>query len=308
MQIHIKNKEEENAFFAKLKLKKSAVALGQFDAIHIGHTEIIKRVVDYARKNNTKSLVYMFANDPREVVLKTESKSINSLEQRFDIIKSLGADIVVAREFDKDYMEIEAATFVKEYIADKFGAELVAVGYNYRFGKNGGGDAQILQMLCAEYDTQVCVVPEVKLRGEKVSSSIIREKINNGDVALAAEMMGRPLSIKGVVKRGNHIGTKMGFPTANIELPKGGVIPGYGVYKTRTCIDGKTYASITNVGGKPTVEKDAELIETHIEGAFGELYGKTIEIEFVKFIRDIKKFNSVEELKCQLEQDKKEYY
>jgi len=306
MQIHIKSIDEENTLFSKLKLQKSAVALGQFDAIHIGHTEIIKRVVDYARKNNTKSLVYMFANDPREVVSKTESKNINSLEKRFEIIKSLGVDIVVAREFDTEYMDIEAAAFVKEYIADKFGAGLVAVGYNYRFGKNGEGDANTLQMLCADYDTQVCVVPEVKLRGEKVSSSIIREKIANGDVALAEEMMGRPLSIKGVVKRGNHIGTKMGFPTANIELPKGGIIPGYGVYKTRTCIDGKVYPSITNVGGKPTVEKDAELIETHIEGNFGDLYGKTIEIDFIKFIRDIKRFDSIEELKCQLEQDKKE--
>ena len=161
MQIHIKSIDEENTLFSKLKLQKSAVALGQFDAIHIGHTEIIKRVVDYARKNNTKSLVYMFANDPREVVSKTESKNINSLEKRFEIIKSLGVDIVVAREFDTEYMDIEAAAFVKEYIADKFGAGLVAVGYNYRFGKNGEGDVNTLQMLCADYDTQVCVVPEV---------------------------------------------------------------------------------------------------------------------------------------------------
>ncbi len=303
MQIYIDDGNKETEIISELKLDATAVALGQFDALHIGHTEIIRKVIKYARENGLCSMVYMFANDPREVVLGGNARYINTLEKRFEILEELGVDIVVARRFDKDFMDISYEDFVEKYIVDMFRAKLVAVGYNYRFGKDGRGTAENLKTKCSQFGIEVCAISEVRLMDEQVSSTRIREKISNGEIELANDMMGRAYSISGIIKKGNNIGRSIGFPTANMDLPSDRVIPKFGVYETCAILEGKRYPAISNVGGKPTVD-DTVCIETNIIGEFDDLYGKELEVEFYRFMRDIKKFGNLDELSVQLEKDK----
>lgn len=302
MQIYTKN----IADLTKMDGLKTAVALGGFDAMHLGHTEIIKKVVNYAKDNQIKSLVYMFSNNPAEVITGKNISAVNSLEKRIDILKNLGVDIVVSQKFDLTIMNMSCEDFADNFLKRLFGARFVVAGYNYSFGKDGSGDINILKRLCDERKIKLYAMPEITVDKKTVSSTVIRELVADGKVKSAAKLMGRYYSVCGTVVKGNGIGgSLLGFPTANIELPTDCVIPKFGVYISRTRVDEKAYDSITNIGGKPTVDKDKNLIETYIDGKFGELYGKFIEVELYEKIRDIIKFDGKAELMRQIEVDVK---
>lgn len=289
-----------------INLKNTAIAIGGFDALHVGHMKIVGKAVENAKKFGLKSLVVMFENNPLNVIAERNIKAINSVEKRIAILDSVGADGIALLKFDTEIMQISKEEFFKKYIVDKFGAKSVSVGFNFKFGKNGSGDIEYLKKECLKNSINIDIVPEVKVFGKTVSSTIIRELVAKGDVAAAEKYLGRPFSLSGTVVKGNQIGGKLlGFPTANIEMPADYVIPKYGVYVSQTIIDRKKYLSITNVGNKPTVEKDRAGIETHItDASFEALYNKKIEVEFCEFIRDIRTFKSTDELKSQLEKDK----
>ena len=306
MQIYLPDKETELSAFAKLDLKGTAVALGQFDALHAGHRDIICDVANYARQNGLKSVVYMFENTPNDVVSGDTTLSVNTLEKRFEIIKDLGIDIVIARRFDEGIMKLSCAEFIEHYICNMLNARYITVGYNYRFGNKGEGSAESLAEKCNLRGIKVHIVPEVRLGGVSVSSTAIREIISLGDVETAAQLMGRRFSICGRVVEGNKIGRELGFPTANMEIPKGMLIPKFGVYETRTHINGKVYPSVTNVGGKPTVDNASFCIETHICEEIGDIYGEVIEVEFCSFLREIERFDSLGCLAEQLRKDKEQ--
>lgn len=283
----------------------TAVALGRFDAMHAGHIEIISTAVKNAKDNGLKSLVYMFINDPLELTAGKRIKSVNSLEKRIEILESLDVDIVVADSFDIEFMSISCDNFIKEYIEKRFRAKRVIAGFNYRFGVGGSGNIDILKDLCAKRGIEVCAIPEVTVGGKPVSSTIIRQKISEGRVAEAAELLGRYFSIKGEVVKGNQVGKSLlGFPTANINMPSNCAELKFGVYISRTKLDGKVYPSITNVGGKPTVSDDLPCIETHIDAQLGDLYGQYIEVEFCDYIREISKFEGLDALAAKLKEDR----
>lgn len=308
MQIYLNNIGE----LAKHDGLQTAVALGRFDAMHLGHIEIIKKAVEYARESGIKALVYMFSNNPIEVITGRKITSVNSLEKRISILESLGVDIIAAQEFDSEIMNMTCEDFADKYLKELFGAKFVAAGYNYSFGSGGSGDINVLKKLCTDRDIKLCAVSEVTVGGNQVSSTIIRNRIADGDVSGAAELMGRYHSVSGTVIRGNGIGgSVLGFPTANIALPTECVLPKFGVYISRTHLGGGVYNSITNIGGKPTVDDKSSIIETYIDGKFKELYGESIEVELCEYIRGIMKFENKEALMAQLEKDKlkmKEYF
>lgn len=278
---------------------KTAVALGSFDAIHRGHIEIISSAVRYAKENNLSAVVQIFTNPPGNGAF-----AINSFEKRISILEELGVDAVVAEEFDDDFKNTPYDVFVKEYLANKYNAAAVFAGDNYRFGQGAKGDKNSLLELCGEFGIKANIIKCLEDNGV-ISSTRIRECVLSGRVDDAKELMSRPFSVSGTVVHGSEVGRTMGFPTANINLPSGMLIPGDGVYKTRVVIDGESYSGITNVGTKPTVNVDARNIETHIMGIDDDLYGREIEIFFEKKIRDIKKFASLDELKNQLKEDMK---
>ncbi len=280
----------------KLKLPPSAVAMGDFDAIHKGHQAIILDMIKYAKENDLLSVVYMFASPPNK-----SFPHINTLSKRIEILEKLGVECCVIEEFTFEYKHTSCEDFVKEYIKHRLNAKGVFVGFNYRFGATASGDTSLLERLCK--DTKVFVMPCIKINDIPVSSTVIREMIEIGRVDCAREFMGRCFSIKGCVVKGRQLGRTIGFPTANIEYPEETVVPMEGVYITRCKIGNDRYYSITNVGEKPTVMEEHRNIETAVMDFSRDIYGEEIEIEFNKYIRKIKKFDSLDDLKKQLTND-----
>lgn len=281
-----------------LKLEKSAVALGDFDAIHKGHTEIINSAGEYAKENGLLHTVYMFSHRPNKKV-----QSVNSTEKRLEILEGMGVEVVVVDEFTEEYKNTACEEFVSEYIVKRLGAEAVFIGYNYRFGKGASGNGEMLKALCKPYGVEVFIKDCVRLGESDVSSSEIRRLINCGMVDKAGELMGRYFSVSGQVVKGKQLGRTIGFPTANMEYPKDTVVPQNGVYISRSIVGKNKYYSITNVGGKPTVDDENKNIETAIGEFSGDIYGEKIEVEFVRKIRDIIKFDTLPKLQKQLEKD-----
>ncbi len=304
MKVYTVDNREESLFDGRLKLNNTAVALGGFDAIHMGHKTVISTAVEYAKKNNLASVVYMFKNQPRSVLTETAEADVNSFEKRLEILEDLGVDIVVAEWFLPKYREITAEDFVKEHLRNYLDAKFVVAGFNYRFGKGGQGDVKTLCELGEKYEIAVKVMPKVDLENERISSSGIREYIKNGEMEKARKRLGRGYSVKGKVFKGNQLGRTIDFPTVNLSIPENVVTPKYGVYITKTKVAGKEYPSITNVGEKPTVENGTPCIESHIIGFSGDLYESDIEIEFYSFHREITKFEDLNALKNQLDMDK----
>lgn len=286
-----------------LRLKNTAVALGVFDAMHLGHLEIIDNVVKYAHENGLKSAVYMFRNIPKGVLTHTDIKNVNLFKKRLHILKERGVDIAIAERFTEEYMKMPYTDFVKNYLVEKFDAKYVCAGFNYHFGYKGEGDTQKLTELCGQYGIKVHIA-ECKSLDKPVSSTLLRNLIASGEMEETAKYLGRTFSVTRKIEHGENLGHTIGFPTANIQLPDFHVVPKFGVYISRAKVDGNWYPSITNVGGKPTVGTNKPCIETYMIGFDGDAYGKEIEIEFHHYLRPIEKFDSIDGLKAQLEKDK----
>ena len=276
--------------------KKTAAALGSFDALHKGHLKVIGEAVDFAKKNGFLSLVQL-------VEMPNQTERVKTLEKRLEILDSLDVDIVVIEEFTQEFKTIEYADFVADYIRNIYNAKAVFAGENYRFGHGAKGDTQKLIQECAKYDIEVFIQSCVESEGI-ISSSRIRQLVKSGQVQDVTALMTMPYSVSGEVVHGEGIGRNLGFPTANINIPENTVVPKDGVYLSKVLFDGKEFLGITNVGSKPTVDINEKNIETYIADYDGNLYGKVVEVQFLKYLRDIKKFDSLQELKIQLEKDK----
>lgn len=277
--------------------KKTAVALGSFDAMHKGHTEVIGDAVNFARTGNIPAVVQL-VEIPCNV-------RVNTLEKRLQILEKLDADIVVIEEFSQEFRSVGYREFVSDFLAERYNAAAVFLGENYHFGHNAEGDTKKLEEECAKYGIRVFVKNCIKL-DKVVSSTEIRGLIQDGKMEKVTEYMGRPFSVSGEVVHGRELGRTIGFPTANINIPEGLVVPRDGVYLSRVLFDNMIFYGITNIGAKPTVDVEDKNIETHIRDYKGDIYGKRIEVQFLKHIRDIQRFESIEDLKKQLEKDKKE--
>lgn len=283
----------------------TAVALGGFDAIHKGHQAIINRVVETARTEKMTSVVYFFVNQSKEVLLGEKIPSVNTLERRLAILEELGVDVAIAQWVTKEFLETSPEDFVTDYLKNILNAKLVAAGFNYRFGKRGSGDVALLRRLGEPLGIRVCEVPCITQGGETVSSTRIRHLISEGNMEEAKECLGRAYTLSGTVVAGNHQGRELGIPTANLEFPEDLLLPREGVYLTETKVDGVWIPSMTNVGGKPSVEKNHPGIETHLLDFDKDLYDREIEVRFHKKIRDIIRFEQLEKLQEQLQKDKK---
>lgn len=289
--------------FNNIKInERLCIALGTFDGVHIGHKKIIQDVVNTSREKNIKSAVLTFNNHPNSI-LKPDEKImlITDNNVKANILSSLGIDYLIFVKFDSEFANIDAKEFIR-ILKNKFNAEVLACGYNYTFGKKGRGNIQLLQKLKNEFGYELHVIDRVAFHNHIISSSIIRKKIEAGKISEANILLGYKLFYTGIVKKGKKLGRRLGFPTANIEIIKNSCLKN-GVYITNTYIEGKMYNSVSNVGYNPTVGNDKRNIETHIFNFDGDLYGKEIKIEFLEFVRDEKKFESVEELKNRVIKD-----
>ena len=278
----------------------SAVALGFFDGVHLGHRAVLKACAG----SGLHRVVLTFSQPPAKTIGRACPPLLTDNARKAALLGELGADDIIFADF-ASLRELSPAEFVRSILYERLHAKQVYCGFNYRFGKDGDGDTALLTALCSEYGIGVTVIEPVYLDGEAVSSTRIRACIAAGEVGRAAEMLGGCYTIEGDIGGGNHIGTTMGFPTVNIPISEGLAVPRYGVYASYITIDGRTFTAATNIGVHPTVEVISRpLCESFLldfEG--GDLYGKHAVCELRQFIRGERKFDSIEELRAQIRHD-----
>ena len=287
--------------------KSNVIALGNFDGIHIAHQKVIKTALQIAKKNSLSSLVLLFDKHPISVLNDSAPKLLTTLEQKIKILEQLGVDYVYIQEFDVKFSTLEPDYFIIKILIDKLLAASIVAGFDYRFGKGAKGDTQYLKEICVKFKTDVTIVDKVDFDNEPVSASRIRNLLDEGDIEKANKLLGRRYSIEGTVVHGRGLGSKIGFPTANIDISKNIKLPGSGVYLTKSSIDNELFDSITNIGSNPTINDyltDRISCETHIIGYSNlNLYDKEIVIQFKRKIRNEQKFDSLDQLRKAIEND-----
>lgn len=280
----------------------SGIALGFFDGVHKAHQKIISDCVDSSKELGVSPIVLTFDRSPQEILSDEKVRYITDHEKKQSIVRSLGADLI-ALELSTDILSMTAEDFVLKILVEKFGAKHISCGFDYRFGKYKKGDATLLAELGKKYGFGVNIIDCVMQGDLRVSSSNIRSFLSEGNIKSANEMLGRSFSVSGTVSEGKKLGTKIGFPTANVFAKENVILPKNAVYKTVAIIDGERLPAITNVGINPTFSEEKRHTETYIPSISKCLYGKEITIEFIDFIRDEKPFKNICELKEQITKD-----
>ena len=279
-----------------------AVALGFFDGVHIAHQKIIQTAVDYAKQNNLTPIALTFDKAPSEILCPGTASYLTRNDEKAMLIASLDAKTEFLKT-DKTLLDMSAEDFILEILIKKYNVKYAVCGYNYRFGRGGLGDVELLKSYGEKYGFKTQSIPAIMSGGESVSSSRIRTLLKEGNIMGANHLLGRNFCIVGKVEEGKHLGRTLGFPTANVFLDKSCAQLKNGVYKTQVCVDNTIYKAITNAGINPTVGGEKLRTETYIPEFEGNLYGKEIKIEFIDFLRPEVKFQSINELKKQIQND-----
>ena len=272
--------------------------LGFFDCLHKGHLELIKKAKELRDVKHSKIALFTFKNDDF-----SQNGTLLCYNERIEKAERFGVDFIVAATFDESFKNTSYKDFF-ERLGATLNIDAIICGFDYKFGKNAEGNAENLQNLCEKTNIPVYVIPKTEAGGEKISTTRIKFLLENGKIHEANELLGEPYSITGKVVKGRQIGREIGFPTANINVPKHKFRIKCGVYKTHVLLGGVRYGAITNYGARPTFDLDFVLTETFIKDFSDDLYGKVITVFFDDYIRDIERFYDIEKLKVQLEKDK----
>ncbi|MCQ2418262.1 MAG: bifunctional riboflavin kinase/FAD synthetase [Clostridia bacterium] len=275
-------------------------ALGFFDGVHLGHKALLKDARQVADKLGCKVAVLTFDTHPDEVIYGQRVGLINTRRDQKTLLLQNGADEVFYLRFDKTMMELSYRDFLSEILFGKYQPRHVVCGYDFHFGKGGEGTAERLKEACAGKNIGVSIIDAVRLNGEAVSSTKIRELLMQGSVEKANRLLGHEQLYSGTVEDGRKLGRTLGIPTANLRFEDGVLLPKLGVYSCRVCFDGKTYPAVCNIGSKPTVEGKGVNLEAHLLDYDGNLYGKEISVFLWRFLRPEEKFGSLEGLKEQI--------
>ncbi len=294
----------ENGFSLQTEIN-CGVGLGNFDGLHRGHMALISTLLNECRIHDLNSVIYTFKKHPEHILRKKLfTPLIMTMEHKTRLLDRIGVKTLYYQEFDEEFSRISAEDFIKEILVKKMHMKLAVVGFNYRFGYMCRGDSEMLRRMGEIYGYKVIIIPPVKIGEELVSSTLIRQYITKGRMENAFYLLGRHFSVPGKVITGRKIGRTIGFPTANLVPEKYLVMPATGVYITRTLYQEKWYNSVTNVGTSPTLKNErAVTLETHMAGFNGELYGKDIEVFFIKKIRNERHFGTREDLINQIKFD-----
>jgi riboflavin kinase/FMN adenylyltransferase len=284
--------------------RPTVLTLGVFDGLHLGHQLIMTTVVERAQVLGAVPTVITFDPHPRAVLHPQSSPPLlQTLDQKVEGFGVLGIEQTIVIRFTKEFSQIPAGNFLQDVVMDRLHAREVYLGRGFAFGHKREGNIELLRQVSKDLGFVAGEVPEVRLRGQRVSSSKIRELLAQAKVNLARRMLGRPYGVEGRVERGNERGHRLGFPTANLR-PQNRVIPANGVYVTGTLIEGQWRRSVTNVGTRPTFETGSEpSVETFVINWAGDLYGDVIRVRFLYRLRNEQKFDSLESLKAQIAKD-----
>lgn len=279
------------------------LTMGSFDGLHVGHRCIIGDVIEAARAMNGTPAVLTMRPHPREYFSPNNSPNLLTSEaKKLQLLEDAGIKVVFFLEFNSETADIEAEDFVQKILRDRCHADTVVVGHDCRFGKGARGDFALLKKVGAECNIAVKEVAPVMVEAERVSSTLIRERVLQGDLRSLERLLGRKYSVLGEVLPGRGIGATLGFPTANVK-PHHSAIPAQGVYIAEVFANGVSYPSAVNIGIAPTIRQEDLTIEAHLLDFTGDLVGQEIEIVFHERIRPEKKFGSKEELMAQIDRD-----
>lgn len=282
---------------------RTAVALGNFDGMHVGHMAVLRAAKGFESKGLTP-LALLFDEHSLKAITGTAPPMLMTADERNRIIAENGLKIktIVFNEIK----DLSPQDFVKKILVGRFGARAVCCGYNYRFGKNASGNAQTMKEICDRLGLECRIAGEVDVDSRAASSTEIRKFIESGEIEKANKMLGHPFGFCTRVIDGDKRGRTLGFPTINQELPDGLVLPKFGVYQADVTVDGKHYKGVANIGRRPTVGSEKVLSETYIIDFHKNIYGEYVDIRPVRFIRPERKFSSFDELAKQIKSDAKE--
>ncbi|MHB1484577.1 MAG: bifunctional riboflavin kinase/FAD synthetase [Saccharofermentanales bacterium] len=288
--------------------RKRGIGLGTFDGFHRGHQELVRTLISRSLELDMISGIYTFNRHPALVSGNTDKISMGLIttdEEKIELLKETGIDEIICQEFTHEFSQITAFDFLEKYLYGKLNAGLIVAGFNFCFGKGREGNISFLREWAEKKGIEVIVIEPVEFEGVSISSSFIRKTIQKGRFETVNALLGREFTLSGTVKYGQKIGTRLGFPTANIYPGEGLCLPDNGVYATRLCVDGRTYESVTNIGLRPSAPDSVKtpIIETMILGRDMDLYGKNIKVSFLSHLRKEKKFDSLDELKKQVGKD-----
>lgn len=292
---------KEVSFFEKNN-DKCVIALGFFDAVHIGHVDVLSSCVDMAKSFNVIPFAFTFLGNPAECFTDKESCLLCNYKERLNKFSSLGIKGVLHAPCEKTFFEIEPIDFLNA-LRERFSVVGIVCGQDYTFGAKGKGIVALLKTYCFENNISLKIVDEKKVDGEKIGSSLIKRLVSIGEMQKANLLLGYNFSISGVVQKGRGDGHKHVYPTINLPIPLGKVVPKSGVYLSKVLVENKAYTSITNVGTHPTFGDDKFNVETFILDFDADLYDKEVTVEFIEYMRDIVKFDTPNDLKAQITKD-----
>jgi riboflavin kinase/FMN adenylyltransferase len=270
-------------------------ALGFFDGVHLGHQALLSECVRMAGQMDVETAAITFEHHPQSLFREDVPPLLTTLQDRFRLLLRYGIDHVYPFAVTEEMMSTPWEDFLEELI--ERGAAGFICGQDFRFGRCGEGNAEKLKAFCAQRDLPCSVIPEQTLNGIRISSSYIRRQIGSGDMSTAVRFLGHGHMLTGTVVTGRKLGHKLGFPTANIELPEGVIVPRHGVYACYAYVDKDRYMAVCNVGSRPTVHGHQVRTETWLLDFDGDLYGQSVTLEFMYFLRPEQRFGSLDELK-----------
>ncbi len=289
--------------------RNAVLTIGTFDGVHKGHRAILKEVVTHARNVNGESVLITFEPHPRKLLFPDQPLGIiTPLAEKLQLITDTGIRHVVVAPFTLDFARLSAGEYIRDFLVNLFHPHTIIIGYDHRFGNDRKGDIKLLEDFSKDYQYELIEIPAQLIDEAAVSSTKIRNAITGGRLEDATQMLGRTYSIKGTVMHGKKLGRIIGYPTANLQpADPDQIIPAIGVYAIKAIHDGITYGGMLSIGYNPTVTDNHDIkIEANLFNFDQDIYGQTLEIQFIKKIREEQKFDSIEALKDQLNRDKVE--
>lgn len=284
------------------------VTIGTFDGVHLGHQKILERLKELKEKTGLKTVVLTFEPHPRKVLFPEQKdlKLLTLIDEKLHLLEKYGVDVTVVYPFSKQFSELSSDFYIEEILLRSLKVKYLVIGYDHKFGKNRSGDINTLKKLAPAHDFNVEEISAKDVDHIAISSSKIRKAIEEGHLELASEFLGHPFSLEGTVVKGKQLGRELGYPTANVR-PEGEekIIPKIGVYFVEVVIGNTDYYGMMSIGINPTTDNDNQVkLEVNIFDFNGDIYDRTIRINFLKRLRDEKKFANLTELKQAIEKDK----
>ncbi len=289
------------------KLENAVVTSGTFDGVHLGHQKILSRLNQVAKLTAGQSVVITFYPHPRSVISTDNQivKLLSTLDEKIELLENSGVNHLLIIPFTREFSELSSQEFIQKILIETIGTKTLVIGYDHRFGKNREGGFDFLKANKEKYGFDIEEISRQDIENVGVSSSKIRQALEEGDVPSADHFLGRNYSVSGLIVKGKQLGRTIGFPTANIQVREiAKLIPSDGVYAVKVHYNQRVFGGMLNIGNRPTVDGTYQTIEVNIFDFDQEIYGENLKVEFLQKIRDEKKFNGLDELKAQIAKDK----